>query len=96
MDIFLDDTSNATCSSYTDGFTFLVSDKYWDSALEAGVQGTVYLSGDGLSVEIYGQYDINDHWKLTAGFLLWDGEEQTILGQYRENDMVYLKLKYAF
>ena len=96
MDTYLGDTSNATCRSYTDGITFLVSNKYWDSALEAGIQGMIYLSGDGLSVEIYAQYDINDHWKLTTGFLLWDGKEQTILGQYLENDMVYLKLKYAF
>lgn len=88
--------NGAAYRAFSDGMTFKVSDKFLGNALEAGVQGMASFSGDGLSVEAYGQYELDDHWKLTCGVQLWEGPPRSRLGQYDANDMTYLKLRYAF
>jgi len=96
MESFPHGRNGAASRPYVDGMTFKIKDLFLDNALELGLQGMLYFSGDGLSLEPYAQYEINDHWKITAGFLLWEGERQGRLGQYDDNDMAYLKIKYAF
>ncbi|WP_029459360.1 hypothetical protein [Solidesulfovibrio alcoholivorans] len=88
--------NGAAYRAFSDGMTFKVSDKFLGNALEAAIQGMVSFSGDGLSVEAYGQYELDDHWKLTCGVQLWEGPPRSRLGQYDANDMTYLKLRYAF
>lgn len=88
--------SGAACRDFSDGMTFKVSDKFLDTALETGVQGTVYFNGGGLSTEAYVQYEVDDHWELTGGVILWEGDADSILGQFRDNDMIYCKVKYSF
>lgn len=42
------------------------------------------------------EYELDDHWKASTGVMFWTGGEDTILGEYTDNDFVYLTLRYAF
>ncbi len=88
--------NSAAQRTFSDGMTFKVSDKFLNSSLETGVQGSLSFSGEGLSTEVYAQYEVDDHWELTTGYIFWDGKETSGLGQFRDNDMIYFKVKYAF
>lgn len=88
--------NGADYREFSHGMTFKVSDKFLADALEVGVQGTISWSGQGLSLESYGQYAFDDHWTLTLGAIVWEGASRSLLGQYDANDMVYGKLRYAF
>ena len=47
-------------------------------------------------MEIFEEYKIGDNWTITPGCMFFNGPEDSRLGQYSENDMIYLKLKYSF
>ncbi len=41
-------------------------------------------------------FEISDNWQITPGYMFFNGPKNSRLGQYGENDMVYLRLKYSF
>ncbi len=41
-------------------------------------------------------YDITDNLKATLAALVFGGEKDSLLGQYSENDEIYLKIKYSY
>ncbi len=80
----------------THGFTFEISDKFLDDDLSAGFRGTYYTSNDGSVLEIFAEYKIGDNWQIAPGCLLFNGSQNSRLGQYSKNDMVYLRLRFSF
>jgi hypothetical protein len=80
----------------THGITFEISDKFLDDDLTAGFRGMCYTSHDGSASEIFAEYKIGDNWTIALGCMFFNGPKDSCLGQYRENDMAYLRLKYSF
>ncbi len=79
------------------GFTLSVSDLFLDDALEAGLKGVAYTeSGQGATVQPYVSYTFEDCWKATLAYSAWTGPSTGMLGQYDDNDMVTLTLRYSF
>jgi len=80
----------------THGITFEISDKFLDDDLTAGFRGMYFTSNDGTACEIFAEYKIGDNWEIAPGYMLFNGPEDSRLGQFDNNDMVYLRLRYSF
>ena len=76
--------------------SFEISDKFLDDDLTAGFRGMYFISNDGSASEIFAEYKIGDNWQITPGYMFFNGPKDSRLGQYRQNDMVYLRLKYSY
>jgi len=80
----------------THGITFEISDKFLDDDLNAGFRGTYFPSNEGSAAEIFAEYKIGDNWQIAPGFMFFNGPKDSRLGQFKDNDMVYLRLRYSF
>ncbi len=80
----------------THGLTFEISDKFLDNDLTAGFRGMCYTSHDGSASEIFAEYKIGDNWTIAPGYMFFNGPKDSRLGQYNENDMIYLRFRYSF
>ena len=80
----------------THGATFEISDKFLDDDLNADFRGIYYTSHEGSASEIFAEYKIGDNWQIAPGYMLFNGSKDSRLGQYRENDMIYCRLRYSF
>lgn len=77
------------------GAAYEISAKWLRDALKAGIRGKIYTK-DGTLTEIFLEYTFDDHWKVSTGIMYWTGDENTILGEYTDNDFSYLTLRYTF
>ncbi len=84
------------CRKYSHGFTYEINRLFLDDDLKAGLRGTVYTSDEGAATEIFGEYKIGDKIMLELGFIFFEGPSHSILGQYDDNDMLYLKTRFYF
>ncbi len=80
----------------THGITFEISDKFLDDDLTAGFRGMCYTNHEGSACEIFAEYKIGDNWQLAPGCMFFNGPKDSRLGQFNDNDMIYLRLKYSF
>ena len=80
----------------THGITFEISDKFLDDDLTAGFRGMYFTSNDWSAAEIFAEYKIGDNWQIATGYMFFNGPKDSRLGQYGENDMVYLRLRCSF
>jgi hypothetical protein len=80
----------------THGLTFEISDKFLDDDLTAGFRGTYFTSNDGSASEIFAEYKIGDNWQLAPGYMFFNGPKDSRLGQFKDNDMIYFRLRYCF
>ena len=80
----------------THGATFEISDKFLDDDLNADFRGMYYTSHEGSASEIFAEYKFGDHWTIAPGCMFFNGPKDSRLGQYSENDTIYLRLKYSF
>ena len=78
------------------GITFEISDKFLDDDLMAGFRGMYFTSNDGSACEIFAEYKIGDNWQIAPGYMFFNGPKNSRLGQFNDNDMVYLRLRYSF
>ncbi len=78
------------------GATYEISGKWLRDALKTGIRGKWYTSGEGTLTEVFLEYELDDHWKASTGVMCWTGGGNTLLGEYKNNDFVYLNLRYAF
>jgi hypothetical protein len=62
----------------------------------AGTRGRAYLSGEGAVSEIFLEWDYDDHFRFTAGAMAFTGSRAGVLGQYGDNDCLYLTGRYSF
>jgi len=95
-DVIEDGQESLAARRKTHGITFEISDKFLDDDLTAGFRGMYFTSNEGLAAEIFAEYKIGDHWELAPGYMLFNGPEDSRLGQFDNNDMVYLRLRYSF
>ena len=80
----------------THGITFEISDKFLDDDLTAGFRGMYFTSNDGSASEIFAEYKIGDNWEIAPGYMFFNGPKDSRLGQFNDNDMIYLRLRYSF
>jgi hypothetical protein len=80
----------------THGITFEISDTFLDDDLTAGFRGIYFTSNDGSACEIFAEYKIGDNWQIAPGYMFFSGPEYSRLGQFGDNDMIYLRLRYSF
>jgi hypothetical protein len=80
----------------THGITFDISDKFLDDELTAGFRDMYFTSNEGSASEIFAEDKIGDNWQIAPGYMFFNGPKDSRLGQFKDNDMVYLRLKYSF
>ena len=95
-DLIEDGQESLALKRKTHGITFEISDKFFDDDLTAGFRGMYFTSNDGSASEIFAEYKIGDNWQVAPGFMLFNGPKDSRLGQFKDNDMVYLRLRYSF
>lgn len=78
--------SEASGSRTWHGATYEISGKWFRDALKTGVRGKLYTSGEGTLTEVFLEYELDDHWKASTGVMFWTGGEDTILGEYTDNE----------
>ena len=78
------------------GITFEISDKILDDDLTAGFRGMCYTSHEGSASEIFAEYKIGDNWQIAPSYMFFNGPKNSRLGQFDDNDMVYLRLRHSF
>ena len=96
VDMIEDGKEALAAKQETHGITFEISDKFLDDDLTAGFRGMCYTSHDGAACEIFAEYKIGDNWQISPGYMFFNGPKDSRLGQFNDNDMVYLRLKYSF
>jgi len=55
-----------------------------------------FTSNDGSASEMFAKYKIGDNRQLAPGYMFFNGPKDSRLGQFNDNDMIYLRLKYSF
>ena len=95
-DLIEDGQESLVSRRKTHGITFEISDKFLDDDLTAGFRGMCYTSHDGSASEIFAEYKIGYNWQIAPGYMFFNGPKDSRLGQFNDNDMVYLRLKYSF
>jgi hypothetical protein len=92
----IEDGQEALAAKYkTHGITFEISDKFLDD-LNAGFRGMYFTSNEGSACEIFAEYKIGDNWEIIPGYITFNGPKDSRLGQFEDNDMAYLRLRYSF
>jgi hypothetical protein len=95
-DIIEDGQKALAARRKTHGITFEISDKFLDDDLNAGFRGMYFTSNEGSACEIFAEYKIGDNWQIAPGYMFFNGPRDSRLGQFDDNDMVYLRLRYSF
>ena len=95
-DLIEDGKEVLACKRKTHGITFEISDKFLDDDLNAGFRGMFYTSHEGSACEIFAEYKIGDNWQIAPGCMFFNGHKDSRLGQFDDNDMIYLRLRYSF
>ena len=82
--------------TWTHGITYDVHDTFLQDDLEAGVRGIVGFTGQGWSFETYAEYQLADDWLFQGSLLFFEGSESGTYGQYDDNDLVTMRVRYSF
>ncbi len=94
--IHTSEAENLISDTWAHGITYDVHDTFFQDDLEAGVRGIVGFTGQGLSLETYAEYQLADNWLFQGSLLFFEGSESGIYGQFDDNDMVTLRVRYSF
>lgn len=78
------------------GFTLRFDKKWFGDALEADVMAVYNLPRHDYYSRSYVSYAFNDHWKATAGYVLFAGSSETYFGGERDHTRCFVELKYVF
>ncbi len=78
------------------GVSYEISGKWLRDDLKAGVRGKIYTSGDGDLTDFFVQYKFNDNVEFNTGVMLWIGSNESAIGRYSENNMLYCNVKFSF
>jgi hypothetical protein len=93
---FIDDAANLVRDRYEHGVTYEVHDLFLHDALQAGVRGVASFTDQSWTFEAYSEYSLGDDWLLAASLLFFEGPEVSRFGQFTDNDMLTLRLRYSF
>ncbi len=76
--------------------TLSIKRMLFNSRFEAAIYGSYGIEFRQFLVKPSASYDITDNLKLTLAALVFGGEKDSILGQYSDNDEIFLKVKYSY
>lgn len=82
--------------TWAHGITYDVHDTFLRDDLEAGIRGILGFTGQGWSFETYAEYQLADDWLFQGSLLFFEGSESGTFGQYDDNDLVTLRVRYSF
>lgn len=82
--------------TWAHGITYDVHDTFLRDDLEAGVRGIVGFTGQGWSFETYAEYRLADDWLFQGSLLFFEGFDSGAFGQYDDNDLVTMRVRYSF
>ena len=83
-------------NTWAHGITYDVHDTFLQDDLEAGVRGILGFTGQGWSFETYAEYQLADDWLFQGSLLFFEGSGSGTFGQYDDNDLVALRVRYSF
>ncbi len=81
---------------YKHGITYEISDFFLQDDLKLGVSGIIGFSGQGWTIQPYGEYKLGDNWLLAASIFLFAGDEDGSYGQFDRRDFATLRLRWSF
>lgn len=93
---FTDSAGPTINDAFIQGITYEVHDKFFSDTLKSGVRGICSFSGDGLTFELFGEYQPLDNWLLSLSLLLFEGPPDGSYGGFDGNDALTLKIRYSF
>ena len=73
-----------------------VEDRFLDQELKLGIDFFYGFNEDDWLICPYALYSLTDNLKTETGVYLIYGPDDSDIGQFDENDMVYLRVSYAF
>lgn len=80
----------------THGLTWEVTKKFLHDDLLLGFSG-IYVMSDGSRVyRLRTEYLIGDSWKIAGSLYLFEGDDDSTYGQYDDNDLLQISLRYLF
>ena len=82
--------------TYDHGLTYEIHDLFWQDDLEAGIRGIVSFSDQGWTCEPYAEYRLGDDWLLAVSMLFFEGSATGRYGQFDDNDILTIRLRYSF
>ncbi len=82
--------------TWAHGITYDVHDTFLQDDLEAGVRGILGFTGQGWSFETYAEYRLADDWLFQGSLLFFEGFDSGAFGQYDDNDLVTMRVRYSF
>ena len=85
-----------TNKTWSHGITYDVHDSFLQDDLEAGIRGILGFTDQGWTFETYAEYQLADDWLLEASLLFFEGSASGTYGQYGDNDLVTLRVRYSF
>ena len=85
-----------TNDTWSHGITYDVHDTFLHDDLEAGMRGILGFTDQGWTFEAYAEYQLADDWLFEVSMLFFEGAESGAYGQYDDNDMVTLRVRYSF
>jgi hypothetical protein len=68
----------------------------FNNRFEAAIYGSYGIEYRQFLIKPSASYDITDNLKLTLAALVFGGEKDSLLGQYSNNDEIFLKVKYSY
>ncbi|UZJ40688.1 hypothetical protein OO006_10040 [Prosthecochloris sp. SCSIO W1101] len=90
------EAENLINDTWAHGITYDVHDTFLQDDLEAGVRGILGFTGQGWTLEPYAEYQLADDWLFQGSLLFFEGPESGTYGQYDDNDLVTLRVRYSF
>lgn len=82
--------------AFSHGLSYEVHDKFLYDDLTLGIRGIIGFSEQGWTFESYAEYELADDWTLEGSALFFEGPKTGGYGQYGDNDMLTLRIRYSF
>ncbi len=79
-----------------DGFTIEINKLFFDDDLKIDIEAFYHLPGKSVMIHPYVEYKIIEGLLLNLGYYAFLGKKDTLLGQFRDNDLIVIRLKYSF
>ncbi len=81
---------------YEHGMSYEISDLFLQDDLKLGISGIIGFSGQGWTMQPYGEYRLGDNMLLAASIFLFTGDKNGSYGQFDRRDFATLRLRWSF
>lgn len=93
---FIEDDRDLARDRYDHGITYEINDLFWQDDLKAGIRGMISFSDQSWTCEPYAEFSLGDDWLLATSLLVFEGSKESRSGQFTDNDMLTVRLRYSF